>query len=79
MLHQTWVPDGPEPEIDCAWGEMAGFQMHRVTDDDSFAERQSRLRPLPVHKFINGMAISALSIRAGEAVENGRLGDFAVW
>jgi hypothetical protein len=58
---------------------MAGFQMHPVTDDDSFAERQSRLRAVPLHKFINGMAISALSIRAGEAVENGRLRDFEVW
>jgi hypothetical protein len=50
---------------------MARFQVHPVTDDNRFAERQSRLRAVPLHKFVSGMAISALSIRAGEAVENG--------
>jgi hypothetical protein len=53
-----------------AWGEMTGFQVHPVADDYSLAERQSRLRAVPLHEFVNGMAIAALSIRAGEAVED---------
>src|SRR5260370_31881329 len=58
---------------------MACFQVHSVTDDYSLAERQSRLRAVPVNEFINGMAIAALSVRAGETVENGGFGDFEIW
>jgi len=49
--------DGPEPEIDCAWGEMTGLQMHTVADDYRLAERQSWLGAVPVHELVNGMAI----------------------
>ena len=67
-------PDGPEPEVDRPWGEMARFQAHPGTDDNRLAERPSRLRAVPVHEFINGMTIAALSVRAGETVENGGFG-----
>ena len=53
--------------------------MHPVADDYSLAERQSRLRAVPLHEFVDGMAIAALSVRAGKAVEDGGLRDFEVW
>jgi hypothetical protein len=68
----------PRAEGNRPWGEMARFQMHPVTDDNRLAERQSRLRVVPVHEFINGMAIAALSVWA-ETVENGRSGDLEIW
>jgi hypothetical protein len=52
--------------------------VHPVTDDDRLAERQSRLRTVPVHEFINGMTIAALSVRAGKSVENGGFGDVEI-
>src|SRR5712692_3815242 len=58
---------------------MARFQVHPVTDDNRLAERQSRLRAVPVHEFINGMAIAALSVRARETVENRGSGDLEIW
>src|ERR1017187_7786114 len=58
---------------------MARFQVHPVTHDNRLAERQSRLRAVPVHEFINGMTIAALSVRVGETVENGRFGDLDIW
>jgi len=35
-------------------------------------------RAVPVYEFINGMAIAALSVRAGETVENGGFGDLDI-
>lgn len=53
--------------------------MHPVAEDYSLAERQSWLRAVPVYEFVNGMAIAALSVRAGEAVEDSGLRDLEVW
>ena len=44
--------------------------MHPVTDNNRLAERQSRFRAVPVHEFIYGMTIAALSVRAGKTAEN---------
>src|SRR2546427_526455 len=57
---------------------MARFQVHPVTDDNRLAERQSRLRAVPVHEFINGMTIAALSVWAGETVENSGFSDLQI-
>src|SRR5258707_6196894 len=57
---------------------MTCFQVHPVAEDNSLAERQPRLRAVPVHEFVDGMTIAALGVRAGEAVENRGLRDFKV-
>jgi hypothetical protein len=49
---------------------MTGFQVHPVADDYSLAERQPWLGALPVHRFVNRMAIAALSIRARQAIHH---------
>jgi hypothetical protein len=68
------TPHCSETEVDGTWSEMAGFEVHPVADDHSLAKRQSRLRAVPVHEFVNGVPISALSVRlAWERLEWGPL------
>jgi hypothetical protein len=57
---------------------MAGLQVHPVTDDNRFAERQSRLRAVPVYEFIDGVAIAPLRIWTRQAIDNCGLRNFKV-
>jgi hypothetical protein len=68
-----------KPEVDCTWGEMTGLEVHAVADNHSLAKRQPWFGAVPVHKFVNRVAIAALSIRAGQAIENRGLRDFKIW
>src|ERR1035437_8412515 len=70
---------GSETKVDRTRSEVAGFQMHSVPDDHGFAERQPRLGTIPIHEFVNRVPVAALSVRAGEAVEDGGLRDLEVW
>jgi hypothetical protein len=58
---------------------MTGLEMYAIADNHSLAERQPWLGAVPVHEFVNGVAVTALGIRAGKAVENGGLRDFKIW
>ena len=60
----------PETKVDGARSEIAGLQMHSVPEDHRFAERQARLGAVPLHEFVNCMAIAALGIGARKAVED---------
>ena len=52
--------------------------MHPVLDNHCLAERQPRLRAIPIHEFVDCMPVSALSIRTRKAVEDGGLRDLEV-
>ena len=53
--------------------------MHSVPEDYGFAERQPRLGTIPIHEFVNRVAVAALSIGTGKAVEDSGFRDFEVW
>jgi hypothetical protein len=57
--------NGSQPEINCPRCEMARFQLHPVGDHNRFAERQARLQPVPLHKFVNGDGESSIESKAG--------------
>ena len=52
--------------------------MHATANNHSLAEGQPWLGAVPVHEFVDGVAIAALGIRAGQAIENRRLRDFKI-
>lgn len=72
-------PNGAKPEVNCTWREVTGLEVHPITDDHCLTERQPWLGAVPVHEFVNCMAIAALRVRAGKAVENRGLRDFKIW
>jgi hypothetical protein len=53
--------------------------MHPIPDDYGFAERQSRLRAIPIHELVDRMAVTSLIVWTGGTVQDGRLCDFEVW
>jgi len=64
---------GSQPQIDCAWSEMASFEMNPITENNSPAESQPWFRTVPFPKFINRVSIATLSVSRGQAVQNGGL------
>jgi hypothetical protein len=42
------------------------------------SDAQPWLGAVPVHEFVDGMAIATLGIRSGKAIENGGLRDFKI-
>jgi hypothetical protein len=45
-----------------------------IAEHHSLVEGEARLRAMPVHEFIDGVAVSELGIGASEAIENGGFG-----
>ena len=70
---------GSETKVDRTGSEIAGFQMHPVPKDNGFAKRQPRLGTIPLHEFVDRVAVAALSIGAEKTVEDSRFRDFEVW
>ncbi len=68
-----------ETKVDSTGSEIAGFQMHSVSEDHRFAERQPWLGTVPIQEFVNRVPIPALSIGTGKAVEDSTLGNLEVW
>jgi hypothetical protein len=52
--------------------------MHPVPGDHGLVESQSRFGAVPVHEFVDGMSVAALSIRAGKTVEDSGFGRLQV-
>jgi hypothetical protein len=73
------APNRPKLEVDCTRRKVTRLEMHPITNNDSLAERQAWLGAVPVHKFINGVAIAALSVRARQAIENRGLRHLKIW
>src|ERR1700687_3128442 len=72
-MHQAGLrktTDRSETKVDGAGGEAARLEMHSISNDHGLAERQSRLGTVPLHEFVDGMPITALSIGAGKTVED---------
>ena len=50
--------------------ELTGFEMRPIAQDDYSVERQARFRTIPVNEFIDGVTITSLGVRTGEAVQD---------
>ena len=52
--------------------ETSGFEMDSIAEHNGPAEREPRLRAVPLHEFFNGVPVTALRVCRGQAVQNGR-------
>ncbi len=48
--------------------------MNPIPEHYGLVEGEARLRAAPVHKFIDGVPVSALGFEASQAIENGSFG-----
>ena len=58
---------------------MSRLQMHPIANDHRLVEGEPWLGAVPVHEFVDGVAIAPLRIWARQTVENRGLRDFKVW
>jgi hypothetical protein len=72
------TPDSPKAEIDRPWREVAGLKVHTISQNDSLAKRQARLRAVPIDELVDGVPVAALCIGGRQAVDDGRLRMFEV-
>ena len=45
--------------------------MNSIAEHNGSAEREPRLRTVPLHEFFNGVPVTALRVCRGQAVQNG--------
>jgi len=64
--------DGSYAKIDCPRSQISGFEMNSIAEHNGPAEREPRLRAVPLHEFFNGVPVTALRVCRGQAVQNGR-------
>jgi hypothetical protein len=53
-------------------------QVHPIPNDHCLAEGKPRFGAVPIHEFVDGVAIAPLRIRARQTVENRGLRDFKI-
>jgi len=61
-----------------ARGEVSRLEMHSIANDNRLIEREPWLGAVPIHEFVDRVAITPLRIWARQTVENRGLGDFEV-
>ena len=54
------------------------LQVHPIPNDHCLAEGKPRFGTVPIHEFVDGVAIAPLRIRARQTVENRELRDFKI-
>src|ERR1700681_4668669 len=62
--------------IDCAGGELTGFEMRAISQNHDSVERQARFRTIPFNELIDGVLIPPLCICGAKAVQYRGLGVF---
>src|SRR5262249_54373411 len=67
------APDCAQTEIDGARRQMPRLQVDAISEDDGLAEREPRLRAVPLNEFLDRMPVSSLCVNRTEAVQNSRL------
>jgi hypothetical protein len=77
LIRQT--ANCPHPQVDRARREMPGLKMHPIANDNSLVEGESWLGAVPIHEFVDGVAIPPLRVWARQTAENRGLRDFKVW
>ena len=53
--------------------------MHLIAKDNRPVEGEPRLGAVPIHEFVDGVAIAPLRISARQTAENRGLDDVEVW
>jgi hypothetical protein len=53
---------GAKTQIDGAGGELTGFEMRAIAQDDDPVEGQARFRTIPVNELIDGVTVTPLCV-----------------
>ena len=69
----------PQAKIDCPWSEISGFEMNSIAEHNGPAEREPRLRAIPLHEFFNRVPVTALRVCRGQAAQNGGFCLIQIW
>jgi hypothetical protein len=67
------APNGSKTQINGSGGKQSGLKVAAITENHGSVQGEARLRAVPIDELVDGMAISTLTVDAGQAVQDCRL------
>ena len=64
------APDGAQSKVDGSRRKLACFKVAAIAENNRSVQGKSRLRAVPIDEFVDRVAISALAVDTGQAVQN---------